>query len=140
MITCKNCGNQNDDDSRICTSCGVRLQPGGQTSPLGYDNPPRAAPYPPSNPYATPPSPYMPAPPSPMPSPYAYQPAPGQAAVGFKCPYCQSQTPPVTVQKVSQAGWIVMIVMILVCVPLFWIGLLMKEDQRFCRACGMRLG
>jgi hypothetical protein len=28
----------------------------------------------------------------------------------------------------------------LTCLPLFWIGLLMKEEVHFCSDCGMKLG
>lgn len=60
--------------------------------------------------------------------------------VGFRCPYCQSAYPPMVMQRISAGGWVVFAVMILFCLPLFWIGLLMKEDYRVCTSCGMKLG
>ena len=71
--------------------------------------------------------------------------APGQLdamaaeRVGFRCPHCHSTDPPTTVRKMSQNGLIVLIVMVFVCFPLFWIGLLMQEDQRVCSTCGAKL-
>lgn len=60
--------------------------------------------------------------------------------VGFKCPYCQSQSPPIQQQKISTAGWILFVVLLLACFPLCWIGLLIKEDYRTCSFCGLSLG
>lgn len=42
--------------------------------------------------------------------------------------------------KVSTAGWITVVVMLLVCIPLFWVGLLIKESYRVCTSCGITLG
>jgi DNA-directed RNA polymerase subunit RPC12/RpoP len=58
----------------------------------------------------------------------------------FKCPYCGSTYPPRVINQMSQAGLIVLIVLIFVCLPLFWIGLLMKEDIRICSDCGIKIG
>jgi hypothetical protein len=43
-------------------------------------------------------------------------------------------------QKISEAGWIVFAIMLVTCFPLFWIGFLMKQDERFCSVCRARLG
>jgi hypothetical protein len=43
-------------------------------------------------------------------------------------------------EQISPAGWIVFAVMIFACFPLFWIGLLMKENIHYCSDCGMKLG
>jgi hypothetical protein len=59
---------------------------------------------------------------------------------GFRCPYCQTTTPPQTREQISIAGWIVFAAMLFFCFPLFWIGLLMKETYHTCSGCGMRLG
>ncbi len=58
---------------------------------------------------------------------------------GFRCPFCRTRRPPVYRSQVSQAGIIVMIVLILFCLPLFWIGLLMKEEGRYCSMCNRKL-
>lgn len=59
----------------------------------------------------------------------------------FRCPYCGSNLPPSTVSKVSSAGWVFFWVLLLfLCFPLFWIGLLIKDHFSMCSACGMVLG
>jgi DNA-directed RNA polymerase subunit RPC12/RpoP len=59
---------------------------------------------------------------------------------GFRCPYCGSREVPVTRSKISAAGWVTFVVLLLFCLPLFWIGLLIKEEYRECYECGMRIG
>ena len=59
---------------------------------------------------------------------------------GFMCPYCHRTATPLVQKKVSTAGWIVLVVLLFLCFPLFWIGLLMKEDYRVCSQCGIKLG
>jgi hypothetical protein len=56
------------------------------------------------------------------------------------CPNCRTQVIPHLERKISQAGWIVFAVMMIGFFPLFWIGLLIKEDQRFCPICRTRVG
>jgi hypothetical protein len=59
---------------------------------------------------------------------------------GFSCPFCGSTGAPITKSRISSAGWVVFVVLLLFCFPLFWIGLLMKEQYRECYECGSRLG
>lgn len=40
--------------------------------------------------------------------------------------------------EISTAGWVTFAVLLAVCWPLFWIGLLMKEEYRACADCGRR--
>jgi hypothetical protein len=128
-VTCRNCGQPNADIARVCRYCGTQLQP----SPAGY-----AQPAPPSSSYVPPHSWQSGALPqqqhqSQPPAPPA--PAPLYPAVSFRCPYCGTDAPPVTGQRISTAGWIVFAVMLLFCFPLFFIGLLMKEEYRQCSYC-----
>jgi hypothetical protein len=58
----------------------------------------------------------------------------------FKCPYCGAEAPPTVRRRISTAGWVVLVVLLLVCLPLFWIGLLIREDYRVCSQCGVNLG
>jgi uncharacterized paraquat-inducible protein A len=59
----------------------------------------------------------------------------------IRCPFCDSEAPPREAQEVSQAGLIVMVVLILTCLPLFWIPLIsMKETKLYCSDCGSKLG
>jgi hypothetical protein len=55
-----------------------------------------------------------------------------------ECPYCGCPDPPVSRTQISQAGWITFAVLLFVCWPLFWIGLLMTEDYLACGDCGRK--
>lgn len=65
------------------------------------------------------------------------KPLPG--AEGFRCPFCQSTAKPLVREKISVGGWVVFAVMLFMCFPLFWIGLLMKDTYHVCRTCGIQL-
>jgi lipopolysaccharide-induced tumor necrosis factor-alpha factor len=58
----------------------------------------------------------------------------------FHCPSCGSEEYPITESQIATAGWIVFAVMLVFCWPLFWIGLLIKEDFRRCARCGAKVG
>src|SRR5262245_45261761 len=58
----------------------------------------------------------------------------------FKCPYCGSTYPPRVINQMSQAGLILMIVLIFVCLRLFLLGLWMRGDIRICSDCGIKIG
>jgi hypothetical protein len=58
---------------------------------------------------------------------------------GFRCPRCSTNQMPRYDKKISTAGWIVFAVLMVVFFPLFWIGLLIKEDVPFCSVCNLRL-
>lgn len=67
--------------------------------------------------------------------------APPSAPAGvFTCPFCRYQGPPLARSKVSTGGWIMFVVLLLFCFPLFWIGLLMKDHYRVCSGCGTTVG
>jgi hypothetical protein len=68
---------------------------------------------------------------------YPYQHGMVQAyPVGMlQCPRCGFVGQPIGVTKISVAGWIVFTILLLVCFPLFWIGLLMKETTTRCPRC-----
>jgi hypothetical protein len=59
---------------------------------------------------------------------------------GYRCPRCGSQNAPQFVRKISAAGWIVFAVLLVMFFPLFWIGLLIKEDVRVCPICTLKVG
>ena len=58
----------------------------------------------------------------------------------FRCPFCGSRAIPVRRAQISAAGWVVFVVMLLFCLPLFWLGLLITEEYRVCHDCGSRIG
>ncbi|PYT01659.1 MAG: hypothetical protein DMF63_02085 [Acidobacteria bacterium] len=70
---------------------------------------------------------------------YPVQTYPYPTVPQFRCPFCQAGTPPIVRSKISTGGWVVFVVLLLFCFPLFWIGLLMTEPIKFCSTCGMRL-
>ncbi len=72
------------------------------------------------------------------PAPYAPPYAPPVPV--WQCPFCRSQARPVELTKISTAGWVVFVVLLICCLPLFWIGLLIKQRYRVCSACGASLG
>lgn len=39
------------------------------------------------------------------------------------------------VRKVSAAGWVVFALLLLFCLPLFWIGLLIRDNRTQCPNC-----
>lgn len=89
---------------------------------------------PPQPPYGYPPAYAQPA--AYYPPPYGYPTAPP----AWQCPFCHAHAPPVEREKISTAGWVLFGVLLLLCLPLFWIGLLLKERWRVCGCCGQRVG
>lgn len=56
-------------------------------------------------------------------------------ARNYSCPRCNSQLAPRMQRKISNAGWIVFAVLLITFFPLFWIGLLIKEEVPVCPVC-----
>src|SRR5690349_13413459 len=72
---------------------------------------------------------------------YAYPQTRQPLAPQFNCPFCRSNAGYYIVSKISTGGWVVFILLFLfLCWPLCWIGFLIKDEFRQCRACHMRLG
>jgi transposase-like protein len=65
---------------------------------------------------------------------------PPEPRSGFRCPFCRSSFPPELKRKVSVAGWVTFGVLFVLCLPLCFIGLFIKDDYRVCRSCGIKLG
>jgi hypothetical protein len=57
----------------------------------------------------------------------------------FRCPYCDSDEPPAHRSDISAAGWITFAVLLMVCWPLCFIGLFIKEEYDVCRDCGRKV-
>lgn len=153
MIHCTNCGQTNTDTSRFCRFCGSSFSQAASAEPENYEySPPR--PYswktdefqvpenkkprsqtinrvqPLPDPYATSQTA--------RPQPLVYQPA-QNVAYGYRCPRCASQMPPKIVKRISTGGWITFAVLMVMFFPLFWIGLLIKEDVRICSVCNLKI-
>jgi hypothetical protein len=75
------------------------------------------------------------APPSPASytSPSSY---PGSPSVGYRCPHCHTDAPPMMHNTISAAGWVVFTLLLLFCFPLCFLGLLITEPRRTCSRCG----
>lgn len=58
---------------------------------------------------------------------------------GFRCPFCDTDALPWTTTRISTGGWVVFAILLVFFFPLFWVGLLIKEQNRVCRDCGVRL-
>jgi hypothetical protein len=57
----------------------------------------------------------------------------------YLCPHCMNRFPPHYERRISTTGWIVFAVLLVAFFPLFWIGLLIKEDVWVCQACNARI-
>lgn len=121
MITCNNCGRVNDETTRICRYCGTVVEQ-RNTQTREYAPPSAEATYGGTAHRSV--EPYSP---------------PGMAAAGYRCPNCQSAYPPVAEKRISVEGWIVFCALLIFCLPLFWVGLLMKEERRICPMCRTQL-
>ncbi len=154
MLQCRNCGKLNAMESHFCRFCGTRMgapqtqppsvapDPYGHSAPRPYawktddlpstaqarrtDQINRVEPFAPAmnQPYGG--------------APLAYAPA-GAFAMPFRCPQCMSQMIPRIERRISTAGWITFAVLLVFFFPLFWIGLLIKEDVHVCQACNSRI-
>lgn len=169
MRTCANCGNLNADESNFCRFCGTRAHQSQQNFPPSQPYPPQAATStlpesqgdPTGDPYGfTPPAPYswktdefrtnnqarktlnLP------PQAFAERPAKpahlanfqnGPMAANYRCINCGTTFLPRIERKISQAGWITFALLLVFFFPLFWIGLLVKEDQYVCPMCRRRV-
>jgi hypothetical protein len=64
---------------------------------------------------------------------------PGFIAGNYRCPNCMTQYLPRIERRISTSGWVVFAVLLIVFFPLFWIGLLMKEEVHVCPSCKLRV-
>ncbi|MCA1625722.1 MAG: zinc ribbon domain-containing protein [Acidobacteria bacterium] len=154
MIQCQNCGQTNNDGSNFCRFCGTKFLQSPFANEKGYEFTQRH-PYswktdelqvseskarngkqihqvqPLPNSFSTQESA--------RPQPLVFQP-PQNMSYGYRCPRCASQLSPKIIRKISTTGWIVFAVLMVTFFPLFWIGLLIKEDVRVCSVCNMKIG
>jgi hypothetical protein len=126
MITCGNCGSLNDEATRICRYCGNALDQRRQAAEQREYVPPSPL----WSNEQTPVSPVQ---------PYGVG-AQTPASAGYRCPFCGTTQQPLVEKKISTEGWIVFAALLVFCIPLFWIGLLMKKEHRVCSMCRADLG
>jgi len=153
MIPCQNCGKLNSPETNFCRFCGTKFtvqapvpdnpfdhvaprpyvwktdefQTKSEARQTAYMNRPQAqtGAFNPNNPAS-------------RPAPLAYA-QPQQFAGPFRCPHCMSHFPPRIERRISTAGWITFAILLVLFFPLFWIGLLIKEDVRVCQTCNSKV-
>lgn len=157
MIQCQNCGQVNAQASNFCRFCGTKFLFNQVSNKTDFEqSPPRpyswktdefqvtdapgqksrqinqVQPLANQNRFV--------APPAPRPQPLVYQ-KPQQQSLAYNsyCPRCASQFIKYE-RKISTAGWIVFAVLMVTFFPLFWIGLLIKENVRVCQVCNYKIG
>ncbi len=151
MNPCQNCGKLNSDETNFCRFCGTKFvyQQSAPRNPYEHSSPrpyawktdefqtqiePR-----PTERVQSPTQQFNPNNLNYQPAPLAYQQhAPLYSGGPVTCPRCGSQHMPGFARKISTAGWVVFAVLLVVFFPLFWIGLLMKEDVQICPVCNSK--
>ena len=72
--------------------------------------------------------------------PIPVQPRSSQSPVaGHRCPRCGTPSLPEVRKKISSDGWLVFIILLFLCTPFFWVGLLMKKTYSVCPVCQAEL-
>lgn len=67
-------------------------------------------------------------------------PYPSLIDTGFRCPFCSSSNGYYVKSQMSNVGAAVLILLLLIfCLPLFWIGFFIRESHQFCLNCNMKL-
>lgn len=114
---------------------------GGPPQGGGYGPPPQPGYGPPPQPgYGPPPQPGY----APMQPGYGFGAAPyatgfgAPITQGFMCRFCGYQGAAMVTRKISTGGIVVAVALFFVFLPLFWIGLLMKETVHSCPQCRAR--
>jgi RNA polymerase subunit RPABC4/transcription elongation factor Spt4 len=154
MNACQNCGKLNSGETNFCRFCGTKFvfQKPVMDHSQPYD-------YPAPRPYAwktdefqtqtdsrkTVDTNLLDAPKNPIgdparqfqPGPLVYQPM--HMSPPFRCPHCMSQYLPRVERRISTGGWITFAVLLVAFFPLFWIGLLIKEDVKICQSCNNKV-
>ena len=151
MAQCQNCGQFNNAESNFCRFCGTKFLV-RQQAPLYDYSPPRpyswqTDEFQTSKPEARktqinqvqPLNVQFPGSVQNQPQPLAFHQS-QPVSTGYRCPRCMSNMLPRLERKISTGGWITFAVLLVAFFPLFWIGLLIKEDVHTCPACNMRVG
>lgn len=153
MNKCQNCGRDNAVEAIFCRFCGTKAGAPLQVVPSPFDH---AAP----RPYAWKTDEFQARPGGQRPTAQVEREAAtahfNQAAQphdhgalayqqnalysSWRCPRCMSTFLPRMERRITTAGWITFAVLLVFFFPLFWIGLLIKEDVRVCPTCLSRVG
>jgi len=156
MNPCQNCGKLNEPNTIFCRFCGTKFNFRPPVPPDPFDHAPPPRPYSwktdefqaqkavtkgtmPIDRLQPATAPFIPANQAHQPGPLAYQ-QPQYLNQAFQCPRCMSQYLPRVERRISTAGWITFAVLLVFFFPLFWIGLLIKEDVQVCQSCRTKIG
>lgn len=138
MNQCQNCGQNNAAESQFCRFCGTRFMVRQPSPQQGYD-------YQPPRPYAWKTDEFQThtdarktASGNMQPHPLMAR-DPGYMSGSYRCPNCMSQFQPRVERRISTTGWIVFAVLLVLFLPLFWVGFLIKEDVYVCPSCDTRV-
>ena len=153
MNKCSQCSNTNTDGAKFCRFCGTKFivaqnYPTPQTEPFDHAAPrpyswktdefttqnetrPTAAAIGTSPIYDQ----FSRSPNTAM----AYRPV-TMFGPNYRCPACMSSYLPRVEKKISTGGWITFALLLVFFFPLFWVGLLMKEEVQICPTCSTRVG
>ncbi|MBS1793748.1 MAG: LITAF-like zinc ribbon domain-containing protein [Acidobacteria bacterium] len=157
-MQCQNCGQINTENINFCRFCGTKIGARRYSGGAGFPPPPQLKP----NYEESPPRPYSwktdefqigddKAPKRQQferaqnfqpPQHLERRPFQGTPARthDYRCPRCGSQLFPRIVRQISTGGWIVFAVLLVFFFPLFWVGLLIKEEISVCPVCNLRVG
>ena len=122
-VNCQNCGQMSADIARICRYCGAQLQHAA-ARPSTYADPQPPGSYVPPHGWKSGSLPLAPLPQAQPPT-----------AQRFRCPHCQTSELPVVARRISTAGWVVFFALLVMCFPLCFIGLFIKDEYRQCSWC-----
>jgi hypothetical protein len=150
MNPCQNCGKLNSGESNFCRFCGTKFNVRQAVPKNPYNDYSSPRPYAwktdefqtqteprPTEPVHAPTQPFDPA--SYQPAPLSVHSAPPGTYGAFSCPHCASWAPPRVERRISTAGWIIFAVLLVFFFPLFWIGLLIKEEVQICPTCNSKI-
>ncbi len=150
-MLCHNCGQQNENGANFCRFCGTKFaqpQPvsdnqndyNAQRQPYSWktdefqvtQNDARRTQH--FSPHRIPqiqPAPQY------QPQQLTYQ-SPRPLMNNYRCFRCGTNHPPVIQRQISTAGWVVFAIILVMFFPLFWIGLLIKDDVMICPVCNFK--
>ncbi|GIU82634.1 MAG: hypothetical protein D6687_06080 [Acidobacteria bacterium] len=143
MIKCDYCQKFNEPGLRFCIHCGSRLREHTSSElkppkPYAWKRTEENFEQPQTHPLTQPLTQPLTRPQTqPLASQMAF-PHPGKPH--YYCPRCRIHVDPIISSKVADAGWVVFVLLLLFCLPLFWIGLLIRETILVCPFCRLRLG
>ena len=63
--------------------------------------------------------------------------------MAIKCPFCSHEGPPNIKKELSGGGWVLFVVLLLLCFPLCWLPFVIdgcKNEIRKCASCGCKMG